>query len=234
MFRLDYREEGELLHVRYVPAGKKHRSHYLKINHKKRLIDAFVPETASQAIPRPLYQAIFPFIFFKEKLGVFMHCMSVRVGKAGFAFVGFSGAGKSTLANLFHQYGLKHPEKRIKVLNDETCLIDSKHNVWGTPWSGSAGFAENQSAPLRAVFFHEKSKTNRIGPVKKQKAFVRYLQCLKMLPNLKGPMEYCQDFILDLMRAVPHYEFKFARSPSAVRHFLSCLDKGDFSGRNKR
>jgi hypothetical protein len=220
--RVFFSEKGSVLKAGYPPFTPGDASRLLEINAKSRLIRVVASPNARHIVTSAMSLVIFPYIFSMEKKGVFLHSMSLRAGATGCLFVGFSGSGKSTLAGLFQERG----RDGCRVINDENNLVTPDWKVRGTPWSGTARFANNACAALKALIFHEKGESNRIRPMERKAAFIRCLQCLHMPLLLEGPMAYAGDFILSMLDKVPAYEFRFRKSPATADYFLDRLEKG--------
>jgi hypothetical protein len=93
--------------------------------------------------------------------GFLLHAASaIRSGNA-FMFAGISGAGKTTISRL--------APADVTLLTDEISYVrrDGDHYLaCGTPFAGElARVGANQSAPLRALYFLEKGRENRISAV---------------------------------------------------------------------
>ncbi len=93
--------------------------------------------------------------------GFLAHAASaIRDGHA-FLFVGISGAGKTTISRL------APPDATL--LTDEISYVVRENGAYlacGTPFAGElARVGENQSAPIKALFFLEKARENWIEDV---------------------------------------------------------------------
>ncbi len=112
--------------------------------------------------------------------GVMLHGAAIDLDGHGIICTGVSGVGKSTISRLLHDGG-------ATVLTDERSVIrrcqagDHTHRIYGTPWPSSAGFARNESAPLRALYFLEHGERNEIIPLTAAEA-IRRLIPVSMVP----------------------------------------------------
>jgi len=95
---------------------------------------------------------------------VLFHGSAVAVDNKAYLFTAPSGTGKSTHVRLWRElFG-----DRAHVINDDKPLIRvsaDEVTVFGTPWNGKHHLGENISAPLHAICFLKRSKTNYLRPV---------------------------------------------------------------------
>lgn len=89
-----------------------------------------------------------------------MHASVVALDGEGYAFLAPSGVGKTTQTRLW----LQHFGRRVRVVNGDKPLIrmlrDGKSlrfDAYGTPWRGKEGLGGKGSAPLKALFFLNRS-----------------------------------------------------------------------------
>lgn len=87
---------------------------------------------------------------------------SALVYKGGaYLFSAESGVGKSTHTRLWQQaFGDK-----VRIINDDKPVVqirDSECIVYGTPFDGGSGIANNESAPLKAIVFIERGEHNSV------------------------------------------------------------------------
>ncbi len=107
--------------------------------------------------------------FFKQsvKLGaILLHSSAIVVDGRAYLFCGESKIGKSTHTRLWKEaFG-----NRVQYINDDKpavrVLDDDKAFAFGTPFDGGSGIAENLTAPLQAIVFLERSKSNAIRPAR--------------------------------------------------------------------
>lgn len=101
--------------------------------------------------------AFYSYIAMQEAL--LMHASAVSYKNQGIVFTASSGVGKTTQAELWAKY------KDAKILNgDKVFLKKEKDGIhaWGSPWKGSSPYAENASAPLKAIVVLEQAEENGI------------------------------------------------------------------------
>ena len=68
----------------------------------------------------------------------------------GYLFAGPSGAGKSTICSFYQEL------EQYTILSDDRMVVKKSGDdffMYGTPWSGEAGIAVNDSAKLHGMFF---------------------------------------------------------------------------------
>jgi hypothetical protein len=141
--------------------------------------------------------------------GFLLHAAGIAAAGVGIALPGPSGAGKSTLSGLLAA-GL--PE--ATVLSDERMVVRAgagAFKVWGTPWSGTAGIARNDGAPLRALIFPVKDTLHRISTLSVRET-VRRLLGTVAVPHFdveRAAMVLAT--IEKLVSSVPAFELRFAR-----------------------
>lgn len=100
---------------------------------------------------------------------ILVHGSAVSVDNAAYLFTAPSGTGKSTHVRLWRElFG-----SRAQVVNDDKPLVlvsDGAVTVFGTPWNGKHHLGTNMSAPLHAICFLKRSKTNDLRPVSADEA----------------------------------------------------------------
>lgn len=88
-----------------------------------------------------------------------MHASAVEYEGQSIVFTASSGVGKTTQAELW----AKH--KGAIIFNGDKVFLkreDDGIHAWGSPWKGSSPYAENASAPLRAIVALEQAEENSI------------------------------------------------------------------------
>jgi hypothetical protein len=144
--------------------------------------------------------------------GALLHASGLISEDLGWLFVGMSGAGKSTMAKIWQAAGKK-------ILGDDRIILRRRNGVlriYGTPWPGELGIASPDSAPLRSIFFLEKSSRNVIRPVPPMEAVTRLLACsFPPLYNKQG-MEFILDFFSQVILKIPCYELGFVPEAGVI------------------
>lgn len=114
--------------------------------------------TCSEEVFLELFMtAFYSYISMHDSL--LMHASAVCYENNGIVFTASSGVGKTTQAELWAKY------KNATILNgDKVFLKREKDDIhaWGSPWKGSSPYAENASAPLRAIVVLEQAEENSI------------------------------------------------------------------------
>lgn len=88
-----------------------------------------------------------------------IHASAVEYQGQSIVFTAPSGTGKTTQAELW----AKH--KGATILNGDKVFLKKENDgihAWGSPWKGSSPYAENASAPLRAIVALEQAEENSI------------------------------------------------------------------------
>ena len=88
-----------------------------------------------------------------------MHASAVAYEGKSIAFTASSGVGKTTQAELWAKY------KGATILNGDKVFLKREQDgihAWGSPWKGSSPYAENASAPLKAIVVLEQAEENSI------------------------------------------------------------------------
>lgn len=128
-------------------------------------------------------------------------------------FPGVSGAGKSTICRQLMASG------RGRVVSDDRVVVRNGpegFRAWGTPWPGDARQALNESAPLSALCFLEKTPEHRLRPIRPAEAFRRLLQTAGIpwfAPELRDRV---LPLLEQLVSAVPAFCLGFRPAPDIV------------------
>lgn len=88
-----------------------------------------------------------------------MHASAVAYEGKSIVFTASSGVGKTTQVELWAKY------KGATILNGDKVFLKREEDgihAWGSPWKGSSPYAENASAPLRAIVALEQAEENSI------------------------------------------------------------------------
>jgi hypothetical protein len=160
------------------------------------------------------------FIFIRklsENQGVQLHACGITIDNKGILFSGISGAGKSTIAEVWKK-------KDVDILSDDRIVvrnIDEELIMYGTPWHGDAGISLPDKAPLKAIYFLEKSKDNTIIPLDvKDSAFRLAVRCFPTYYSKQG-MEYILGIIAAIAQNTPSYEFRFTPDERAAETVIN-------------
>ncbi len=100
--------------------------------------------------------------FFKKAIPfdtMLVHSSALVFEGKAYLFSAMSGVGKSTHTKLWQKaFG-----ERVQIINDDkpaVRIVDGNPIVYGTPFDGGSGIAENDSAPLGAIIFLKRSDSN--------------------------------------------------------------------------
>ena len=103
-----------------------------------------------------------------QHFGLLLHASLIKYNGKAIAFAGPSGVGKSTQANLWHQY------LDAKILNGDRAALRKMLHGWdayGSPYAGTSGIYQNDSAPLTAIVLLAQSEENRLERLNKTESF---------------------------------------------------------------
>lgn len=140
--------------------------------------------------------------------GFSLHAAGVVMEGAGLLFIGPSESGKSTTARLL--------EKDARILCDEYMIVrewPEGFKIHGTWSHGDFPRVSAGEAPLKGIFFLEKSGENRLDPILGGREVVR-----RLLPRLLKPLitaDWWEDVlgtVERLVRMVPACRMRFDRS----------------------
>lgn len=150
--------------------------------------------------------------------GMLVHGAGIVWRNAGLAFLGHSGAGKSTM---------------LRLLTDAEILCDDRivfrqspdgTNVFGTWSHGEIPIVSGAGAPLRGLFFLEKSRKNEIVPLaNKRDAFFKLVQFLILPMVSKEWWEKVLDVAEKVVATTPAYVVRFDRSGNIRSHLEKLL-----------
>jgi len=159
----------------------------------------------SNPVSYPLDQLLLMYIL-AQKGGILMHAAGIDVNGRGYIFPGRSGAGKSTLSRQFLT------RKDNIILNDDRIIIrqiNDVYKVFGTPWPGELGIAENKSTLLHGIFFIHHGNENTVKKLAPWEAMERLMSVTsipwydeKIMTNI---LQFCEDMVSD----VPAFELHF-------------------------
>lgn len=160
------------------------------------------------------------FVFIKklsQNRGVQLHACGITIEGKGILFSGVSGAGKSTIAEVWKK-------QQVDILSDDRIVVrqdNGELQMFGTPWHGDAGISLPEKAPLKAVYFLEKSKDNKVVPLNvKDSAFRLTIRCFPTYYSRQG-MENILDIIADIAQNVPCFELHFTPDKRAAETVIN-------------
>lgn len=147
--------------------------------------------------------------------GFIVHSAGAILDGRGFVFAGVSGAGKSTMTRQFMANS-----QGLKFLSDERMIIrkvNGEYRTYGTPWPGDAKIAENDSAPLKGIFFLTKAGENGIVPLKPSLALRRLFPVVSCPWYDKERLPQVLDTCEKVVTEIPCFEFRFTPDERAVQ-----------------
>jgi hypothetical protein len=162
----------------------------------------------------PLDQLLLMYALAHRK-GALVHASGVVFHGRGYMFSGRSGAGKSTLSRIFALKG-------HNVLSDDRVVvrrIDEHFRLFGTPWSGEAGIAQNKDTALCGIFFIRHASENAIRKITPTEAMERLMPVTSIPWFDKTAMLSILSFCEEVVSDIPSYEFSFRPEAEAVDLF---------------
>ncbi len=172
--------------------------------------------SAPQPYPNPFCPPLDRVLFVNilaRQTGMMIHACGTILDGKGYIFAGASGAGKSTMARLWSRHN------GATVLGEECLIVRRKgtsHWVYGTPWVGETKITSPQGAPLAGIYFLRHAPQNTARPLPPGEAVGRLLARSYLTLYEPGTARRGLDLCLDLVQAVPAYDFGFRPDPGAV------------------
>jgi hypothetical protein len=145
--------------------------------------------------------------------GMLIHACGWLYHSSGWIFAGKSGAGKNTLSNLI----VKATGSRF--LSDDRIIIRKAGHeflMYGTPWPGEAGYAMNQSAPLKGIFFLKKGSENKIEKLNPADSFASLMPVVSIPWYDRNTAELMVTFNEAMLKTVPLYDLTFVPDEAIV------------------
>ena len=178
--------------------------------------DLTADECASAVISSWFYEALFGFEGFR------LHASAVVLDGKAYLFSAPSGTGKSTHTSLWLEY---FGRGRAHIINDDSPIIRRAGNqyiAYGSPWSGSSNLNRNDSAPIQAIAFIERSQNNWIHPLSEEEAVFCLLNQSRRTA-VTTHLENMLSLFGGLMQKVPIYRMGCTRGLSAVSMAYSAM-----------
>ncbi|MFW5838882.1 MAG: hypothetical protein ACOCU1_02965 [Bacillota bacterium] len=141
------------------------------------------------------------------------HASAIKHKNQAVLFSAPSGGGKSTHA---HYWQMMLDD--VTYINDDKPLIhkvDNQFVVSGTPWSGKDTINTNDSVPLKAIVFIEKSDTNTIEKLSTKDA-LHYIMRNSLRPRQKALVHNAMDLLNDIVKDIPLYLLQAKNDASSV------------------
>jgi len=156
-----------------------------------------------------------------HQFGFIVHSCGWSCNGKALLFPGVSGAGKTTLCRQLMAAG------QGNILSDDRVILkkeDQRIRACGTPWPGDAKQARNESAPLAALCFIEKSPDHYLLPIRSSEAFRRLLEAASV-PWFSADL---RDRVLPLLEqvvtTVPAFRLGFHPEPGVSDLLLPLVD----------
>ena len=154
-------------------------------------------------------------ILVEENIVVF-HSSSFMVNGKGFLITARSGVGKST-----HSRNLKeYIGDDFVYINDDKPLLkvnENKVTVYSNPWNGKERKGNNNSAPLKAIFFLARSETNTYCKiVNKEEIYVKMLSQI-YLPRDKAKREKALKVADAILKNINFYEINVTKDIESAK-----------------
>ena len=148
-----------------------------------------------------------------------LHASVVALDGEGYGFLAPSGVGKTTQTRLWQQYF----GDRLQVINGDKPLIRMERagqsvsfRAYGTPWRGKEGLGANASAPLKALFFLNRSSVPSVAAADPAQTVDRLFRQL-LMPKEPERMLRLLDMADKLVSTVPFYILNCDRTASSVQ-----------------
>lgn len=143
-----------------------------------------------------------------DRQACLIHAAGMVLDGEGFLFVGHSDAGKSTMVTMLREEG--------EILCDDRIIVrrwPEGFRIHGTWCHGDVPDVSAAGAPLRGIFFLEKSDGNRIEPVRDRGEIVRRLPLFVIRPFVTADWwEKVLSLLERITRDVPVYNLHFDKS----------------------
>lgn len=134
-----------------------------------------------------------------------VHSSALVFGGKAYLFSAESGVGKSTHTKMW----LKKFGEKVHILNDDKPVVKLKNGIplcCGTPFDGGSGIANNETVPVGAIIFIERSDTNFVTfPDTKEivqrlyKSTVKYVNKsdgMSLLSNFDNLIQHTKFYVL--------------------------------------
>jgi len=144
-------------------------------------------------------------------------CGVITPDGIGRLFVGHSGAGKSTTSRLW----MRRPG--VTVLSDDRIIVrlqDGNPVMYGTPWHGDAGLAEQASAPVNQIFLLAHSEQNEIVPLEPGRAAAELFTRTFVPYHSASGVTHTLQFLERLTAQVPVAVYRFKPDASAIEEIV--------------
>lgn len=161
----------------------------------------------------------FSYAMLKNKCGV-LHSSSIILNGSAIAFSAKSGTGKSTHTSIWQEV---YPD--AVIVNDDTPVIKFENNIpylYGSPFAGTSGINKNQFAPLKAIVFLHRGKTNKIEKISGAKAISYFVNEVRK-PLVADYLELCMEFTEKILKTTPVYLLNCTPDKEAVETVMNTV-----------
>ena len=146
--------------------------------------------------------------------GLLLHASLIKYAGKAIAFTGPSGIGKSTQADIWRRHFA------AKIINGDRAVLRKGTDGWiayGSPYAGTSGIYQKDSAPLAAIVLLEQAKENSLQRLTETEAFRRIYPELTMHRWDKAFVEQATDLYLQLLQQIPVYRLACLPTESAAQ-----------------
>lgn len=153
--------------------------------------------------------------------GIILHASSCVYRGSGIMFVGHSGSGKSTMIEMLIP--------SFEILNEDRTIVRRRNKdffIYGSWLNFQKNPGSSKSAPLKAIFFLEKSKDNSLELLSNTSlALNRIIPCIVRSLETQVWWENTLEVINSLVSDVPCYMLRFNKSGKIVNIIKSLINK---------
>lgn len=178
------------------------------------ILEADGKRTVRNPFTFPLDQLLLMYAL-AEREGALIHAAGIDYHGRGFLFAGRSGAGKSTLSRNFALKGCEMvSDDRIVVRR-----INNSFRIFGTPWAGEAGIAQNRDLPLEGILFIRHGTEHVMKEITPAEAAERLMPVTSIPWFDQKIVLSILSFCEDVTAHVPAYELSFKPEVGVVDVF---------------
>lgn len=160
--------------------------------------------------------------FLADHGGGLFHSAGMVYNSQGVIFAGKSGAGKSTISGQLQKFN------QTMLLSDDRIAvrkIGDSFVMFGTPWPGEGGFAVNQSAPLKSIFFLKKGNENKLTDLNAADAMALMFPVMSIPWYDRDKVNEIMDFCESLLVSIPMYELTFRADETVAAFVMEFLNR---------
>jgi MoaA/NifB/PqqE/SkfB family radical SAM enzyme len=214
-----YKKENGFIYICYIGEPAEQRwLHLTTFNnehndgHVYNNPDFFMPGVTHNSLAHFITDQLWIAQLLSHRQGFYLHSTGLIMNGQGMLFVGHSEAGKSTTTRML--------AAKATVLCDDRNIVRYRSDGWrvyGTWSHGEIPVVSDYQAPLRAIFFIEKSQENRIVPLAASDEKKRRLLPCVVRPVITADWwERTLPLVSRLAESVPCYIMYFDKSGDIV------------------